>query len=66
MSNNNSAKAWLAALVVRQHGEIIAGVPVSGAYTIAIKPGMRLYGDGASVVAKLQAAFKGCTFAWEV
>jgi hypothetical protein len=65
MSKTTGGKSWLRVLVVKQGGKPIEGEPKTGAYTIALKPGLNVFGSPEAAPAQLAAAFKGCTFAWE-
>ena len=63
-NKNNTAAAWLKALVVTQDGQAIE-TPSAGAYTLSVRRGNTFRGDKDAVVKLLQTAFPGCTFAWE-
>ena len=65
MGKYTGKKAWLSVLSVNQDGKPIEGEPKAGAYTIAMKPGQKFYGDPDQFLIQLGTAFPGCSFTWE-
>ena len=54
----------LKGLVLRQHGKVVEGKPVSDNYAVSLKDGVKDAPEWGAIIAELKETFPDCVFTW--